>query len=131
MALLQLIYISTVVGQPSNAEILTASRRNNARDGLTGLLYSDGVRFMQVLEGPTEQVETAYARIKLDPRHRAAVVLSRRLVEEREFGLWKMAARAPGEESEAFLARVESMVAGADANVRATFDSFARVRRAA
>lgn len=89
------------------------------------------MRFMQVLDGPAEKVDTAYARVKLDPRHRAAVVLTSRAVDEREFGMWNMAARASGEKSEAFLARIESLVTGADANVRATFDSSARVRRAA
>ena len=129
--MLQLVYISTAVGRPTHADILRASRRNNGRDGITGLLYGDGVRFMQVLEGPADKVEAAYARIKGDPRHRAAVILSRRSIQEREFGPWDMAARAPGEDGNVFLARVESLVAGADANVRATFDSFARVDRAA
>ena len=129
--MLQLVYISTATEEPDSDTILRTSRRNNARDGLTGLLYSDGVRFMQALEGPADKVEAAYARIRLDPRHRAAVVLSRRDVDEREFGQWNMAARAPGEESNAFLQRVESLIAGADVNVRATFDSFARLRRAA
>ena len=129
--MLQLVYISTANEEPDSDTILRTSRRNNARDGLTGLLYSDGVRFMQALEGPADKVERAYARIKVDPRHRAAVVLSRRDIEAREFGQWHMAARAPGEEGEAFLQRVESLIAGANVNVRATFDSFARIRRAA
>ena len=129
--MLQLIYVSSVIGQPNNADILATSRRNNARDGITGLLYADGVRFMQVLEGPNDKVEAAYARIKPDQRHRAAVVLSRREIEEREFGPWDMAARLPGEEGEAFLGRVDRLIAKAHPNVRATFDGFARVDRAA
>ena len=129
--MLQLVYISSAVGRPDHAGILAASRRNNARDGITGLLYGDGVRFLQVLEGPQDAVERAYARIRGDGRHRAAVVLSRRAIKEREFGPWDMAARAPGEDAEAFFTRVEGLVAGADANVRATFDGFARVNRAA
>lgn len=84
--MLQLVYISSAVDKPSSADILAASRRNNARDGITRLLYGDGVRFMQVLEGPDDKVEAADARIKGDQRHRAAVVLFRRAIEEREFG---------------------------------------------
>ncbi|GAA3721746.1 hypothetical protein GCM10022268_32440 [Sphingomonas cynarae] len=129
--MLQLVYISTTVDKPSTDDILRTSRRNNARDGLTGLLYSDGKQFMQALEGPADKVEAAYARIKADPRHRAAVILSRRDVETREFGQWEMAARAPGEESEAFLARVEQLIVNADRNVQATFEGFARINRAA
>ena len=129
--MLQIVYVSSVVGYPGDADILAISRRNNARDGITGLLYSDGVRFMQVLEGRFEKVELAYARIKLDQRHRASVVLSRRSIDEREFGHWEMAARAPGQDGEEFLAHVETLVANAHPDVRATFDGFARIKRAA
>lgn len=129
--MLQLVYISTAVGMPSGPAILAASRRNNRRAGISGLLYADGKRFLQALEGPQEVVEEFYERIRRDPRHRAPVVLSRREVAEREFGNWDMAERLPGEEADAFLARVGDLVAGADASVRATFDGLAQVRRAA
>jgi hypothetical protein len=129
--MLQLVYVSSVVGRPNVADILAVSRRNNAHAGLTGLLYGDDQRFMQVLEGPEDAVEAAYARIKTDPRHCAAVILSRRTIEEREFGPWEMAARAPGEEGDAFVARVEQLVANASLNVRATFEGFVQVRAAA
>lgn len=42
-----------------------------------------------------------------------------------------MAARLPGEEGNAFLARVEMLIGKAHPNVRATFEGFARVDRAA
>ena len=79
--MLQLVYISSAVGKPDVGAILAVSRRNNARDDVTGLLYADGVRFLQALEGPADKVEAAFARIGADPRHRAVVVLSRRTVE--------------------------------------------------
>ena len=129
--MLQLIYISSAVGKPDHGDILAVSRRNNRRDGVTGLLYADGFRFLQALEGPEDRVEAAYERIKADKRHRAAVILSRRTIEAREFGEWEMAERSPGEHAEQFLVRVERLVAGADANVRATFDGLAQLRRAA
>lgn len=127
--MLQLVYISTAVGTPDTATILRTSRRNNGRDNITGLLYADGVRFLQALEGPEDAVDGAYQRIKLDPRHKAQVVLSRRSVETREFGNWQMAERQPGQDGEEFLNRVDLLAAGATPSVRATFDSFARVRR--
>ncbi len=129
--MLQLVYISSVTGAPDDAAILHASRRNNRRDDVTGLLYADRRRFLQALEGPAAKVEAAFERIRRDPRHRAVVVLSRREIDTREFGPWDMAARSPGEEGDAFFARVEALVARADANVRATFDGLARLRRAA
>lgn len=129
--MLQLVYISSVVQTDEFGSILAVSRMNNRRDGITGLLYSDGVRYLQALEGPTEAVEAAYDRIKRDGRHHALVVLSRREVAAREFGDWAMAERRAGEEAEHFCARVDRLLGHAGPNVRATFDSFIKLRRAA
>ncbi|MCD2325281.1 BLUF domain-containing protein [Sphingomonas sp. IC-56] len=111
--------------------ILEKSRVNNTRDSITGLLYSDGTRFLQALEGPAEKVQAAYTRIKADPRHRAVVMLSERAIEEREFGDWAMAHKTPGSDEQAFIDRVSALAASASPNVRATFESFAQVRRGA
>lgn len=130
--MLQLVYISTARGAVSAAElqrILLASRRNNARDGITGLLFFDGMRFLQALEGEPERVGEAFARIQADPRHRAVVILSRREIEEREFGPWAMASRVSLEGDSAMLERVAALVAEASPTVQATFTSFAQVRR--
>jgi len=129
--MLQLVYISTAVGQITTASILAESRANNTRDRITGLLFSDGRRFLQALEGEPAMVERAFARIGADPRHRALVVLSRREVAQREFGDWAMAERVSGADGEAFTRRVAALVANASPAVRATFDSFARLQRAA
>jgi hypothetical protein len=129
--MLQLVYISSVARAAELTSILAVSRVNNRRDGISGLLYCDGVRFLQALEGPTLAVETAYARIKQDPRHNALVILSRREVEAREFGDWAMAERRVGEEGDQFCARVDRLLAHTAPNVRATFDSFIKLRRAA
>lgn len=131
--MIQTVYISTARGdtQDERGHILLTSRRNNERDGITGLLYDDGVRFLQVLEGDAARVDATFARIKADPRHRAVVILSRRAIEAREFGDWAMASLTPGIEAGEVMDRVERLVAGASVNVRATFESFARVRSAA
>lgn len=129
--MLQLVYISSVAQRADLSNILAVSRHNNRRDDITGLLYSDGVRFLQALEGPAEPVEAAYARIKRDPRHVGMVTLSRREVAAREFGDWAMAERRVGEEADQFCARVDQLLTATSANVRATFDSFIRLRRAA
>ena len=89
----QIIYISTAREEPDAAtidSILATSRRNNRRDGLTGLLVVGGRRFLQVLEGPRAQCDAAYVRIRADQRHFALVQLSRRLITERSFGHWDM-----------------------------------------
>lgn len=127
--MLQLIYVSTARGGTTVDldDILAKSRRNNRRDGITGLLHANGRRFLQALEGEPGKVEAAYARIAADPRHFALVVLSRRSVAAREFGDWAMAA---DDGSGGIVARVATLVEGAAPSVRGTFEGFAAMRAA-
>lgn len=131
----QLIYISTArLSDPDReiGQILLTSRRNNLRDGITGLLVFDGKRFLQVLEGPRLQVEAALLRIRGDARHRAPVILSARPTEQAEFGKWDMAwERVPSAAAAATMAEaVDAMVAGVtNPNTRALFSSFVRIDR--
>lgn len=130
--MLQLVYISTVKGEdPDLDSVLMASRRNNARDGVTGLLFYDGKRFLQALEGEEATVGRVFARIQADPRHHALVVLSRRAIIGREFGDWSMAHAEPGVGADAMMDRVGRLVSNAAPAVRATFERFAAIRRAA
>jgi hypothetical protein len=132
--MLQLVYVSSVspnAGPVDPVAILAASRTNNHADGITGLLYSDGTRFLQALEGPEEKVTQAFARIQADPRHRAIVVLSRRTIETREFGEWAMAHRTPGSDADMFIAQIGRLTSAAAPEVRGTFEGFAQARRAA
>ncbi len=70
--------------------ILAKSRRNNARDGVTGgLLFSTGC-FAQVLEGPVDAVEAAFERIQCDERHTDVTVLQAGPVAMRDFPDWSM-----------------------------------------
>jgi hypothetical protein len=130
----QIVYISTAasdVGPAALREILAASQANNRRDDITGLLYSDGKRFLQAIEGDEPQVTRTLERIRDDRRHRAIVILSDQDIAERAFGRWAMAERRPGEGAEAFLAQVSALVAGASPNIRATFEGLAGMRNAA
>ena len=134
--MLQLTYISTATAGMSEAmvaEILRASRANNAAAGVTGLLLYDGYRFLQALEGPAAAVNTIYQRVKADPRHRAVVLLSSREVAERSFGTWAMAAERVAVGQGATMAElVDDLTAPiADRATQALFRSFARVRAAA
>jgi hypothetical protein len=71
--------------------ILEVSRRNNARNGLTGaLLFSRG-SFGQILEGEYCAVERTFEHIQNDERHGDVVVLTFEPVTARGFGPWSMA----------------------------------------
>jgi hypothetical protein len=130
--MLQVVYISTARAiEEVLPDILKSSQRNNRRDGVTGLLFGNGTRFLQVLEGEPDKVDAVMARISRDPRHRSIVMLSRRTVVAREFGHWSMAERGTDEAGADFLRRIGVLVAGASPSVRATFESMAALKRAA
>lgn len=129
----QLLYISTatpgsVIDIP---RILAASLRNNRRSGVTGLLWTDTRRFLQVLEGEEATVRETFERIKADERHRAIVVLQDRDIAAREFGNWDMARRGPADTTDAFDLRMRGYLAKADPAVRGTFEGLIAARRAA
>jgi hypothetical protein len=88
-----LTYVSSAVRDFSEgelADLLSTSRENNARLGITGmLLYKDG-NFMQVLEGEEEAVLELYAKIGEDPRHRGEITLHKGSSERRNFPEWTM-----------------------------------------
>jgi hypothetical protein len=92
MPIFQLIYASTPFGfdEGTLAALLIVSRRNNARDGVTGALICRGDLYLQLLEGPEEMVDRAYQRIEWDRRHLDVKLLSRRIVTERLFPAWAM-----------------------------------------
>lgn len=72
--------------------ILSASRRNNERDGITGFLLCDGTWFIQILEGEPASVARTYERIRGDDRHGAVSLSSMREIRRRSFPRWSMAA---------------------------------------
>lgn len=120
----QILYISSSKPRGTVADvsgILEQSRHNNALDGVTGLLWTDGVRFLQVLEGDADSVGKTFDRIALDPRHGAIVILSDKTIEEREFGNWSMERVSPHEDKARFRERVERLLDHAAPDVRGTF----------
>lgn len=126
----QLIYVSQPFGFDDLVlmGILASALRNNVRDGITGALICREDLFMQLLEGPAEHVQSAYARIQKDNRHTGVCLLWTGEADERLFPDWAMrhdpalswmwtreevaagaADRATGEEARAIFARLASL----------------------
>lgn len=132
--LLQLAYISTRHPGMDDGEverILSVSRLNNRRDGITGVLLFNGQRFLQMLAGPAPAVEQCYARIVRDSRHRALVQLGSKTAAARVFARWAMACQrtdchAPDRRL-AQVDQVESMLAGVDRRIADHFIGYARL----
>jgi hypothetical protein len=71
--------------------IITTSRRNNPRFGITGLLTFGSGFFFQWLEGPEDNVTNLFKTISTDPRHRNVVLLTQENeFRERIFPNWDM-----------------------------------------
>jgi len=90
---IQLIYVSTAragLGETDVADIVAVSKRNNLRNGLTGLLVYNGMNFMQALEGPENALTRTFQAICSDPRHEGVVTIATKPVDEREFPDWSM-----------------------------------------
>lgn len=66
------------------------ARHLNALDGISGLLLFDGSRFLQIVEGTEDAVDTLVGRLRMDPRHSAFEVRDERFVEDRSFADWSM-----------------------------------------
>lgn len=82
---------STVPGDHASLDrIVEQSRHNNALDGITGLLWSDSFRYLQVFEGPRGSMEACFNRICSDSRHHSLEVVSDRTTDHRDFGTWHL-----------------------------------------
>jgi Sensors of blue-light using FAD len=92
MSLMQLIYASTPFGfgNPVLNNILSAARRNNERDGITGALICRADLYLQMLEGPRSAVTATFRRIMGDDRHLDVVLIWSGDAEARLFPKWSM-----------------------------------------
>jgi hypothetical protein len=90
--MIRLLYISTSRLAPDSQEkqlreILDASKRNNADLGITGMLVHGGGMFLQVLEGPDNNVLRIYSKILDDPRHTDSQIVLISVAEERAWSM--------------------------------------------
>jgi Sensors of blue-light using FAD len=91
--LVRLAYVSRTTEALSASameSILAASRKNNPINGITGVLCTNGVVFLQMLEGGRKEVNETYNRIARDPRHTDVQILAFEEISERKFATWSM-----------------------------------------
>lgn len=97
--LIQIIYISrsTFIPaapfkgiEPNVARILSKSRINNRLNGLVGVLYFGDGCFFQCLEGEESAIDSLYAKLQTDTRHKDLRLLSRKPIVQRSFPDWAM-----------------------------------------
>ncbi|MEE4244710.1 MAG: BLUF domain-containing protein [Kangiellaceae bacterium] len=93
MFLVRTIYVSEIVNGFDADEvekILIASRKNNKKVHVTGLLVFSNNYFIQCLEGSRTAVNSIYHTIMKDPRHENVIMLDYSEIITREFGSWSM-----------------------------------------
>jgi hypothetical protein len=79
-------------------QLMRKARLNNKELDLTGLLLFDGAHFLQVLEGPTANIDLMAAKIIADTRHRDVdIIYTKNNCHNREFGRWSMDCKILGE----------------------------------
>jgi len=84
----------------------------NKAVGITGMLWADEDRFVQVLEGDHNVVADTIKRIRADPRHNDMEILCDRPVVQRMFGRWAMVRPDQGPDGTASTAFLVGFVAG-------------------
>ncbi|MGX6648919.1 BLUF domain-containing protein [Maricaulaceae bacterium MS644] len=106
MTLSRLVYVSTAspaLDLTAIESICAIANTRNSASGVTGLLVYNGANFMQLLEGPQDNVDAVFESIRRDPRHHGVVRLLAEPAEGRVCSRWAMAAQAislPGRRSE-------------------------------
>jgi hypothetical protein len=91
--LVQCLYVSRPSGQIDAQQIeliLDQSRRNNPRQGITGILCYTNDIFIQVLEGGRDEVCELFNGIVRDGRHLDLRILLYEEITERRFSNWTM-----------------------------------------
>jgi hypothetical protein len=76
------------ISEQDIAQIAAKAKSYNIANGLTGFLYYDDWRFLQVIEGHPAQVAEAMKRITKDPIHHSVKVRLMNRIMTRSFGGW-------------------------------------------
>jgi hypothetical protein len=89
-----IVYISRAVRPLSDEDLthlLTQSRRDNERHGITGILFYSHGNIAQLFEGEPGIAEELFERIARDGRHSHVQKLIDRPIASRSFSEWSMA----------------------------------------
>jgi hypothetical protein len=88
----RVVYVSkkTDASDTTLKDIISSSKKNNPEEGVTGCLLSGSNTFLQLLEGPTDFIDTLYSKISKDNRHENVATLCDENIDERLFLSWSM-----------------------------------------
>lgn len=93
--MIQLLYTSVAsrdIGPEELKRIGALAADRNGVDGISGLLCFDGQKFMQLIEGPRDSIQSLMKRLQRDERHRDIAIVYEAETRGRDFGHWSMRA---------------------------------------
>lgn len=70
--------------------MVSAAAAFNLQAGVTGVLFFDGIRYLQYIEGPEDGLEIAYSRVRASGLHSDVMELARGHVGRRLMPYWSM-----------------------------------------
>lgn len=82
---------ASVLSEKDIEKLLFQVREKNKHLAITGLLLLIQGKFIQYIEGPEEEINNVYKKIKQDPRHNDLLLLDKGELNERQFNDWSMA----------------------------------------
>ncbi|MFN7164432.1 MAG: BLUF domain-containing protein [Hyphomonas sp.] len=91
--LFRIVYVSTAQTGLTDSDIealINSAQSNNHERFITGYLVHNGANFMQLIEGPFNEVDEIYGRILRDRRHSGIVRIQAEQAEHRVFPNWSM-----------------------------------------
>lgn len=97
----QLLYLSSACAhfdQGALLNMLTKAREKNHSLGITGLLLHNNGNFLQLIEGPEENIHTLFDSIRQDTRHQDIIILFQETTHVRLFTEWSMGLREISDE---------------------------------
>lgn len=104
--LLRLTYISRYNTDNANIEvarILEQARRNNERNGISGVLVMNEDYFLQSIEGARPVINELLAKLIKDNRHFSFQIVDCREVEQQRWDKWSMKYLTPSDENKEYM----------------------------
>lgn len=91
-------------------EILQQAQRNNAANGITGMLIFNKDYFLQTIEGPRAQINRLLYSLIADQRHHDLQLIETRELKHRLWAKWSMNYASPTEENAAIYLKYSTTV---------------------
>jgi hypothetical protein len=88
--IIYLSHSSYYLDEKNLVDLYELSKKNNIKNGISGLFIYSDQDILQVLEGPTAEVTSLYQKISKDKRHTTMILLSEETIENRYFPDWQM-----------------------------------------